>query len=174
MPFSLTPCYATASLFHKPKHIERGNKLEITHEVNQKAVIVMREKQVAGHTTRPQSYIDTVYHKLQDLALHLLTPDNWTGQEREGKFTERTHEFPPADPRQADTTMISSKSQLVFIFMYLFFLATRYKLVCLVRKTCLIALCINSHLKRKCFSNKVLQMFCATSGLLFYRDLKGI
>lgn len=66
------------------------------------------------------------------------------------------HIFSFGDLIQAGTPRLTAKSQMVFIFTYLFFPATRYKLGCLVRKTCLIVLCINFHLERKCFSNKVL------------------
>lgn len=97
-------------------------------------------------------------YSLSDAGLSLQLEDHGPGYRSRslGLQQGKMHVFSLGDLIQTGTPRLTAKSQMVFIFTYLFFPATRYKLGCLVRKTCLILLCINFHLERKCFSNKVL------------------
>lgn len=107
---------------------------------------------------KPAEFKKFEMYSLSDAGLSLELEDlDPGGRSRSlGLQQGKMHVFSLGDLIQAGTPRLTAKSQMVFIFTYLFFPATRYKLGCLVRKTCLIVLCINFHLERKCFSNKVL------------------
>lgn len=107
---------------------------------------------------KPPEFQKFEMYSLSDAGLSLQLEDLGAGGRSRslGLQQGKMNVFPLEDLIQAGTPRLTAKSQMVFIFTYLFFPATRYKLGCLVRKTCLIVLCINFHLERKCFSSKVL------------------
>lgn len=107
---------------------------------------------------KPAAFKKLEMYSLSNAGLSLQLEDLGSGgiSRSLGLQQGNLHVFSLGDLIQAGTPRLTAKSQMVFIFTYLFFPATRYKLGCLVRKTCLIVLCINFYLERKCFSNKLL------------------